>query len=84
MPECCCCIRLHAPIHKEKNGGMNDPGKGRRVFLATTDFMQDLFHAGIHHLLSTLTNTVTSITSVRAGKILGDAKDFCVNSPKLA
>jgi len=46
--------------------------------------MQDIFHAGIHHVLSTLTNTVTSITDVRAGKILGDAKDFCPNSPKLA
>jgi len=84
MPECCCCIRLDAPIHKRKNGGINDPGKGRLVFLATTDFMQNGFHSGILHLLSTLTNTVASITSVRAGKILGDAKDFCVNSPKLA
>ena len=35
MPECCCCIRLHAPIHKRNNGGINDPGKGRRVFQLT-------------------------------------------------
>jgi len=75
MPECCCCIRLHAPIHK-KNGGINDPGKGRRVFLATTDFMKDAIHAGIHHLLSTLTNTVASVTGVGGGKILRHAKDF--------
>jgi len=84
MPECCCCIRLHAPIHKRKNGDINDPGKGRRVFLATTDFMQDAFHAGIHHLLSTLTNTVTSITDVRGGNIFRDTKNFCPNSPKPA